>query len=133
MSAKCQKTDIHPRLAFGGRPLPPSHRPLKPLTSSSTAGRTARFNSIDFDVERSYDRRPFDDFILDKPLKLRRRGIQIWNKSGFNQHFLIIRLCERIMVRKCNLLNYCGWRARRRKQANALLRGHARESLDRSG
>jgi hypothetical protein len=95
--------------------------------------RTARFNSIDFDVERLYDRRPFDDFILDKPLKLRRRGIQIWNKPGFNQHFLIIRRCERIMVRKCNLLDYCGRCPRRGKQADALLRGHARESLDCSG
>jgi hypothetical protein len=42
-----------------------------------TAGRTARFNSIDFDVERPYDGRPFDDFILDNPLKLRRRGIAL--------------------------------------------------------
>src|SRR6202044_1509982 len=127
------KTDIHLRLAIGGRPIPLSHRPFKSLASSSSAGRTARVNSIDFDVERPYDRCPFDDFILDKPLKLRRRGIQIWNKPGFNQHFLIIRLCERIMVRKCNLLNYCGRCPRRGKQANALLRGHARESLDRSG
>src|SRR5580704_18885288 len=86
-AAKCRdgpKTDIHLRLAIGGRPIPLSHRPFKPLTSSSTAGRTARFNSIDFDVERPYDRRPFDDFILDKPLKLRWRRIQIWNKPGFN-------------------------------------------------
>src|SRR5580692_1397500 len=87
------------------RPIQASN-PQSLIERSSTAGRTARFNSIDFDVERPYDRRPFGDFILDKPLKLRRRGIQIWNKPGFNQHFLIIRLCERIMVRKCDLFNY---------------------------
>src|SRR5580693_7762286 len=103
------------------------------MTMSWAAILSARINSIDFDVERPYDGRPFDDFILDSPLKLRRRGIQIWNKPGFNQHFLIVRLRERIMVRKRNLLNYCGRCPRRGKQANALLRGHARESLDRSG
>jgi hypothetical protein len=68
--------------------------------------------SIDFDVERPYDRRPFDDFILDKTLKLRRRGIQIWNKPCFNQHILIIRICERIVVCDCNSINYRSRRPR---------------------
>jgi hypothetical protein len=77
-----------------------------------TAGRTARFNSIDFDVERPYDGRPFDGFILDNPLKLRRRGIPLQETTQAVRDFARLGEClsnsgPQNCVRKCRCLWLC--------------------------